>query len=376
MLFSSRILIHFDYVLMILIAPIIGFSLFLLNETSQALFLRQLSYAFLGTFVFIFVFLIQFRNMYKGIIIFYIVCILLLVAVEFIGTSKLGAQRWIDLKIFSLQPSEIMKIAIILFLSHYVSRNPPPADGYGVVEFLKINILILIPFFLILIEPDLGSALIILFMGYGMLFVIGVNKKIWIFCAVIFLLFIPIAYKFILKPYQIERIAKLVNGEPSEQVKQSLIAIGSGGLTGKSKENATQANLKFLPIVTSDFIFAHFAERFGFLGSIFLIGIYIAIVIHLFSFVFLDEKDYYLKVMASCIAMLFFIYTSVNIAMTIELAPVVGIPLPMFSYGGSSFLTFVILIAMFQNAIVFRFFNYGNNKGPLNKLDKFRRQIP
>ena len=355
MLFGSRITTHFDYVLILLILPLVFTSLYLLSETSQTLLIRQSSYAFLGIFIFLFIFFIPFRYLYKGVVVFYIICILLLLAVEVIGTTKLGAQRWINIGGFSLQPSEPVKIAVVLFLAHYVQKNPPPQDGYGWFEFLKISVFILIPFFLILIEPDLGSAIIVLVMGYGMLFIIGVHKKVWLTCIIAGLLFSPIAFKFVLKPYQVDRIMKLVSGNTSSQVQQSLIAVGSGGLTGRNYEDATQANLKFLPVATSDFIFAHFAERFGFLGSCALIALYLFIVLHLLSFCFLDSQDYFLKVIASCLAMLFFVYTSVNIAMTIELAPVVGIPLPLFSYGGSSFITFIILIAMFENATTFRF---------------------
>lgn len=355
MLFGSRVTTHFDYVLILLILPLIGTSLFLLNETSQTLLIRQASYAFLGIFIFLFIFFIPFRYLYKGVAIFYGICILLLLAVEVIGTTKLGAQRWINIGGFSLQPSEPVKIAVVLFLAHYVQKNPPPIEGYGWVEFLKISVFILVPFLLILIEPDLGSAIIVLAMGYGMLFIIGVHKKVWLTCIIAGLLFSPIAFKFVLKPYQVDRIMKLVSGNTSSQVQQSLIAVGSGGMVGRNYEDATQANLKFLPVATSDFIFAHFAERFGFIGSCMLIALYLSIVLHLLSFCFLDSQDYFLKVIASCLAMLFFVYTSVNIAMTIELAPVVGIPLPLFSYGGSSFITFVILIAMFENAATFRF---------------------
>lgn len=355
MLFGSRITTHFDYVLILLILPLVFTSLYLLSETSQTLLIRQSSYAFLGIFIFLFIFFIPFRYLYKGVVVFYIICILLLLAVEVIGTTKLGAQRWINIGGFSLQPSEPVKIAVVLFLAHYVQKNPPPQDGYGWIEFFKISVFILIPFFLILIEPDLGSAIIVLVMGYGMLFIIGVHKKVWLTCIIAGLLFSPIAFKFVLKPYQVDRIMKLVSGNTSSQVQQSLIAVGSGGLTGRNYEDATQANLKFLPVATSDFIFAHFAERFGFLGSCALIALYLFIVLHLLSFCFLDSQDYFLKVIASCLAMLFFVYTSVNIAMTIELAPVVGIPLPLFSYGGSSFITFIILIAMFENATTFRF---------------------
>ncbi|PAF44123.1 FtsW/RodA/SpoVE family cell cycle protein [Helicobacter sp. 11S02629-2] len=357
MFFGRRISTHFDYVLILLIIPLILVSTFLLSETSTALMYRQLSYSFLGIFVFVFVFFVPFRYLYKSVIAFYVICILLLIAVDLIGTTKLGAQRWISIGGFSLQPSEPVKIAIILLLAHYIHHNPPPKGGYGILEFCKISFFILLPFLLILKEPDLGTALVVLIMGYGMLFIIGVNKKIWITIIVVIVIFVPIAYKFeiVLKKYQIDRIQTLISGKPKAQVYQSLIAVGSGGLTGKSKEDSTQSNLKFLPIATSDFIFAHFAERFGFIGSLILIILYMSIVVHIFSFCFIESKDYFMRVIASCVALLFFIYVIVNIGMTIELAPVVGIPLPLFSYGGSSFITFIVLLAMLENAKVFRF---------------------
>lgn len=378
MIANSRITTHFDYILIALILPIIFMSSFLLSETSQTLLTRQLSYVFLSVFIFFFVFFIPLRYLTKSISIFYGLCILLLVLVEFIGTTKLGAQRWINIGGFSLQPSEPVKIALVLFLARYISNNPPPKYGYGWLEFGKISFFILLPFLLILKEPDLGSAIIVLAMGYGMLFIIGVNKKIWITCLVGALLFSPIAFKFVLKPYQVDRIMKLVTGDTSAQVQQSLIAIGSGGFKGKSKEEATQSNLKFLPVATSDFIFAHFVERFGFLGALCLIGLYIGIVMHLLSFCFLDSNDYFLKVIASSLAMLFFVYASVNIAMTMELAPVVGIPLPLFSYGGSSFMTFIVLIAMFESALTFRFsfstFNEGTTPFKFRRLPRIRNR--
>ena len=371
-MFGTRIRIHFDYILILLIIPIIAMSSFLLNETSQTLLFRQLSYTFLGLFIFLFVFFVPFRSLYMLVTVFYVVCIALLLAVEFVGTVNLGAKRWISIGGFSLQPSEPVKVAVVLFLAHYIHNNPPPKEGYGWIDFGKISFFILLPFVLILIEPDLGSAIIVLAMGYGMLFIIGVHKKILITLVVSALIFSPIAFKFVLKPYQVTRIMNLVTGNTSTQVQQSLIAVGSGGLVGKDYDNATQANLKFLPVATSDFIFAHFAERFGFIGSLVLIALYIGIVVHLLSFCFLDSDDYFLKVIASCLAMLFFVYTSVNIAMTIELAPVVGIPLPLFSYGGSSFITFIILIAMFENAITFRFNTFANQGGNRFMLSRMK----
>ena len=149
--------------------------------------------------------------------------------------------------------------------------------------------------------------------------------------------------------------------ESNYHVQQSIIAIGSGGLYGKDKEDATQAQLKFLPISTSDFIFAYFVERFGFWGACVLIGIYAGLILHLMSINYLVKDDYFIKVFATSLSIMIFLYMSVNIAMTLGFAPVVGIPLPMFSYGGSSFVNFMILFGILENLLAFRFiFEYNS----------------
>ena len=158
-----------------------------------------------------------------------------------------------------------------------------------------------------------------------------------------------------IKDYQKKRIHDFISEEPSYHVKQSLIAIGSGGLLGKEKVNATQTNLKFLPIATSDFIFASYVERYGFMGSVGLIFLYLLIIIHLLLLHNHFQKDYMVSVFASGLGLLLFLNMSVNILMVIGFAPVVGLPLPLFSYGGSSFINFIILFAILENLIAFRF---------------------
>lgn len=273
------------------------------------------------------------------------------------GTKKLGAQRWIEIPFtpFSIQPSEILKIALMLMLALVIRQNPPPKDGYDWQEFGRISLLILLPFFIILAQPDLGTALTVLFMGFGMLFLIGVNKKIWITLTLLFAIASPLIYQYGIRDYQKKRIHDFLSEKPSHQVNQSIIAIGAGGLRGKNKDEATQSQLKFLPIATSDFIFAYYMERFGFLGGISLIGIYMFLIFHILSYCLLNAKDYFLKVVSSCIAILLFVYMSVNIAMTIGFAPVVGLPLPLFSYGGTSFMTFILMFAILENLLAFRF---------------------
>ena len=158
-----------------------------------------------------------------------------------------------------------------------------------------------------------------------------------------------------LRPYQKQRIKDFLSDEPSYQVQQSIITIGSGGIYGKYKEEATQTQLKFLPVAASDFIFAYLCERFGFVGALLLFGTYIIMILHILSLTRLDTKDYLANSVLVAVAILIFLYSSVNIAMTIGLSPVVGVPLPFFSHGGSFFINFVLLFAIIENLLAFKF---------------------
>jgi rod shape determining protein RodA len=199
-------------------------------------------------------------------------------------------------------------------------------------------------------EPDLGTALITLIIGFGVLFIVGVDKKIWIGLSIGTILFAPIYYKYIMKDYQKKRIENFLN-KPSYHVRQSIIAIGSGGMRGKSKSEATQTQLKFLPIASSDFIFAYLVERFGFLGALAVISLYFILIFYLLQISNKLKEDYFAKVMFAGVALMLFIYSYINIAMTMNLAPVVGVPLPLLSHGGTSFINFMILFAILENLI-------------------------
>jgi len=236
-----------------------------------------------------------------------------------------------------------------------VSNRPPPREGYGVKDFLYFSFYILLPFILIAKEPDLGTALVLLLVGYGVLFLLGINWKILLSIVLVIGISSPFIYTYLIKDYQKKRIHDFISEEPSYHVKQSMIAIGSGGLLGKEKEEATQTQLKFLPIATSDFIFASFVERYGFLGSIGLIFLYLLLILHLLLLYHHFKKDYMISVFASGLGLLIFLNMSVNILMVIGFAPVVGLPLPLFSYGGSSFINFIVLFAILENLIAFRF---------------------
>ena len=361
---DRRILAQFDFISIIFIIPLIGLSHWLIGEVVPSLAQKHTLYVVFGIFAFIIILFLPIRRMNWLIPIIYWVNILLLLAVEVFGHSRLGAQRWIDIPFINatIQPSEFVKPALILMLAYLISRNPPSADGYNFKEFLKISAYIVLPFVLIAIEPDLGTAVVLLLLGFGILFFVGVHWKVWASIIVTVSLLFPIAYTQLLHDYQKQRLLDFVGEKPSYHVQQSIIAIGSGGWNGKAKDDATQTQMRFLPIATSDFIFAYIVERTGFLGALLVISIYILMILHLLA-QSVYYKDYYIKVVAAAIAFMIFIYMSVNIAMTMGLAPVVGVPLPMFSYGGSSFVNFLILFAVMENLITFRFRDFYDSRG-------------
>ena len=361
---DKRILAQFDFFSIILIIPLIITSNWLIGEVVPALAQKQMAYVGVAVLVFFGVFLLPIRRMSWLIPLIYWINIILLLAVEFLGHARLGAQRWIEIPFINatIQPSEFVKPALILMLAYLIHKNPPPMNGYKIKEFLKISFYILLPFILIAKEPDLGTALVLLLIGYGVLFFIGVQWKIWAVIVGSILLISPLAYKFLLHDYQKTRIQDFLSEKPSYHVQQLIIAIGSGGISGKSKDDATQTQMRFLPISTSDFIFAFLVERSGFLGALGIILIYVTLILHLMS-LSIFNNDYYIKVVTISISFMIFIYTGVNISMTIGYAPVVGVPLPMFSYGGSSFINFIILFAIMQNLIAFRYRDMYDGRG-------------
>lgn len=354
--FDRRIFKHFNYLLMIQLIPLFAISSYLIHEMNPYLFNKQMVYYFLASIAFFIAAFIPWRLIFWWFVpLFYIGNLGLLLAVEFIGKSILGAKRWIEIPGIGLtiQPSEFMKVSVIMMLAYLISRKPPPAQGYGILQFIKLSIVIIIPFLLIAKEPDLGTALVLLIAGYGVLFIVGINWKIWITLAVIGGIGAPFIYQYGLKPYQKIRIHDALN-KPSYQVRQALIAIGSGGLEGKEKEEATQTQLKFLPVSSTDFIFAYLGERLGFKGMTTVIALYILLIFNLLYISAKHAQDYLIKTFAAGIAFLIFVYMGVNIYMVIGLAPVVGLPLPMFSHGGTSFIIFSIIFGILQNLIAFK----------------------
>ena len=281
---------------------------------------------------------------------FYIFSIILLIFVLLFGQKISGAKSWIKIGNFmSFQPSELVKISFIFVIAKFYSELGAYSKSYLVKYFLGISFF-LVPFALIMLQPDLGSALMLLVVSLTVIISFSYNKKVLIVVGILMLaLSIPI-WNYGLKDYQKERVISFVSPEndPSGygyNVIQSKVAIGSGKFLGKGLGNSSQAKLKFLPEKHTDFAFSVWAEQTGFLGSIFLIGLYSFLVVY--SLLFLNKiKDSFLQVLLFGLSSYFFFHLLINISMTIGLFPVVGIPLLMFSYGGSSLICGAIALSL------------------------------
>jgi len=360
--YFTHIIKNFNYLLILQLIPLLIISSMLIKEINPHLYHKQMTYYTISAIVFLIATFIPWRYLLWIFAPFmYIMNILLLIGVEVAGKTILGAKRWLVLPGgVTIQPSEFAKLSILLFLAFIISKRPPPEKGYGLFDLILLSVIIMIPAILILKEPDLGTTLLLLMGAYGVLFIVGINWKIVVTAILALAFFVPMGYKYVLKDYQKKRIEDFL-GHPSYQVQQALIAIGSGGIEGKNKNEATQTQLKFLPVATTDFIFAYLGERFGFKGMVIVIILYILLIIHLLVIAHINSKEYPIVVIASGLAILFFVYMGVNIYMVIGLAPVVGAPLPMFSHGGTSFIIFAFLFGVLENLISFKGFKKYNS---------------
>ena len=276
--------------------------------------------------------------------------ILLLLAVMFFGHAQLGAQRWLQLGPLSFQPSEFAKVFLIISLAAFVDRRVEWLEDFK--DYLPIFIYILIPFFLVLRQPDLGTSLTFIAVLVGMIFVSGFKYKWFFSLGAAFIAFLPIFWS-VLQDYQKNRIRVFLNPEldpfsSGYHVIQSKIAIGSGGLWGKGWLAGTQSQLNFLPENHTDFIFAVAGEEFGFVGALCIILLYLIIVWRGIA-IAMDADDNFGTLLAVGVTSMFMFHVMVNIGMTIGIMPVTGVPLPFLSYGVSSLTTNLLLVAILLN---------------------------
>ena len=337
-----------DYILILCIVLLSIISVFVMYSTDGGEILYHTKSHFIKILVFFtLMMVISFFNIKFWHItsyIFYFSIILLLIWVAMYGIKASGSQRWVDLYFIVLQPSELMKIGIILCLAKYYHRLK--IDSVNSLLSITVALtIIIIPIILVLAQPDLGTSILIASSGLIILWLGGVKIKYFFVSFITFLISLPFIISF-LKPYQKLRILTFLDPDRDPlgagyQIIQSKIAIGSGGLSGKGFLKGTQSYLEFLPEKHTDFIFTLFSEEFGFLGSIGLLIIYTIIIVRIMRIGVLSRSNF-AKFFCFGFAFANFIYIVVNLSMVLGLLPIVGSPLPIMSYGGSSMLATMI----------------------------------
>lgn len=285
--------------------------------------------------------------------------LLLLVVVQIFGHTGMGAQRWINLGVMKLQPSELMKIAVIMLLARYYHLSPKPRNMKdSILSLGGALFIIMVPALLVGIQPDLGTALMVIMGGVAIIFLAGVS--IWYFAlgASAVALAAPLFWLYGIKDYQKERVLTFLNPDRDPlgagyHITQSKIAIGSGGFWGKGFNQGTQSRLNFLPEKHTDFIFTHFAEEWGFAGGLALLGLLILICGYGYYIAF-NSRHKFGYLLALGLMINFFLYIFINIGMVMGLIPVVGAPLPLVSYGGTSMLAVMISFGLMMSVWIHR----------------------
>ena len=297
----------------------------------------------------------------------YAVTIVMLVMVDVFGETSKGAQRWLNLGFVRFQPSEIAKLAVPLMVATFLSNRPLPPNFRDTAIALAI---IVFPTLLVAAQPDLGTSILVCAAGIFVLFLAGLSWKL-IFAGVVFLAgFIPIMWFFLMHDYQKTRVMTLIDPEKDPlgagyHIIQSKIAIGSGGLHGKGWMEGTQSQLEFLPEPHTDFIFAVLSEELGMIGVLILLGIYLFIIARGLMLGAKSDNAFG-RILSGGTALLFFVYVFVNIGMVSGILPVVGVPLPLFSYGGTSYVTLMAAFGLMMSSYVHRKKTHSDN--PYNKL--------
>lgn len=282
--------------------------------------------------------------------------IMLLVAVEFVGDTGMGGQRWLDLGFMRLQPSELVKIATVMAIARYF-HGRSQLQSKSLRSLGVPAILLLIPFVLVVRQPDLGTSLMIIAGGIAVIFLAGAPAWLFIVSGIGVTAAIPIAWQ-LLRPYQQNRILTFINPESDPlgagyQITQSKIALGSGGMTGKGFLEGTQSHLNFLPEMKTDFIFTVLVEEFGLVGATIVLVLY-GIVLTYGLLIGIGCRNQFGRLLASGLSVSLFLYVMINVGMVMGLLPVVGVPLPLISYGGSAMLTWMLAYGLILSVATHR----------------------
>ena len=347
-----------DYFLILLLILIGAVSVLAIHSTESGNFSYYTKNHLVRLLSFFFMFLllsfVRIKVWYSNAYLFYLLGLVLLILVLFFGVTASGSKRWLNLFFLNLQPSELMKIAIIVCFARYYHRIQS-ADIQSYKFLLQPIILLIIPCYMVINQPDLGTAILIAGTGIAIIWLAGLNIKYFVYSGLLLLVSLPFAIS-ILKPYQKSRILTFFNPDRDPlgagyQIIQSKIAIGSGGFFGKGYLKGTQSYLEFLPEKHTDFIFTLFSEEFGFVGSALLLIIY-AIIIYRIIVIGATSRSYFAKIFCYSFGAAIFVYITINMSMVLGLLPIVGSPLPIMSYGGSSMLATMIGFGIVMSAKV------------------------
>ncbi len=359
--------IHWLFILLLCVAAGIGLAMLYsaANGNLDPWASRQFARFCVGLVVMVCIALIDIRIWMRYAYAFYAVTLALLIVVDVAGTIGMGAQRWLSLGYFNLQPSELMKIALVLALARYFHGGS--IEDVGRPTYLLIPLLMIgVPSALVLRQPDLGTTLLLVMASGAIFFTAGV--RLWKFAVVLLagISAAPVAWQF-LHEYQKQRVLTFLNPESDPlgsgyHIIQSKIALGSGGLLGKGFMQGTQGHLRFLPEMQTDFIFTMLAEEFGMMGGVGLLALYALIMIYGFAMA-LSCRNQFGRLVGAGITTTFFLYVFINIAMVMGLIPVVGVPLPLISYGGTAMMTLLIGFGLLLSVWVHRDVMIGRRGG-------------
>jgi len=345
--------LHIDIPLFIALITLLTLGIFVLYSASgqdMTMVNRQLVHIFIGLITMLAIAQIRPRTIQFWAPWIFIVGVILLVIVLFAGDIGKGAQRWLNLGFFRFQPSEILKLALPMMLAWYISEFSLPPTGKRI---LTAVFMLVVPTLLVAKQPDLGTALLIASAGFFVLLLAGLSWKIIISVVTLIIASTPFIWSYVLHDYQRGRILTLLDpgNDPlgsGYHIIQSTIAIGSGSIYGKGWLNGTQSHLDFLPERSTDFIFAVFSEEFGFLGCLLLLILYLYIIIR--GLVIANQaQDTFSRLLAGSLSLTFFVYIFVNIGMVSGILPVVGVPLPLISYGGTSIVTLMMAFGILMS---------------------------
>jgi rod shape determining protein RodA len=363
-MFDRRSILNFD--LTLLITMVLIFTLGIINLYSSTyphtgnatpLFLKQIYWFLIGVGFLTLILLFDYRTFIRYAYPFYLFCLLLLVMVTLFGRTSSGSQRWLQTGFISFQPSELTKIALILALTRFFTENENP-QGYGLRDLLPPFLFLVVPLLLIFKQPDLGTSALLVLIFLSILTFMGLRGQTWLTLGGGCTVAAPIFWHF-LKDYQKTRLLTFLNPDldplkTGYHITQSKIAVGSGTILGKGFLKGTQSQLHFLPEQHTDFVFSVWAEEWGFLGSFLLLFLFLLLISRGLK-IANTSKDRAGALLAIGITGMLFWQTFINVGMVVGIVPVVGVPLPLFSYGGTSVIATLMGIGILMNISMRRF---------------------